>query len=464
MPSTVAATRPSTTTVNVRSAAERRRWRRPGASSQGTSSPGASSPGASSESGAPHRMGSSSGASRWDGSWGVAGFGPSPAVRTVTPTMMTPTMTTTSTELTSGAILPTGSAPLPRAQRASRRWGLAAASAAGLAIVLFLAAVVRLPYLAYAPGAAQVVRVEIEGAASYPPESGVAFTTVSTSQITLLEALRGWLDDDIEITSTRGTSRAERARYNAQLMNLSHAHAIVVALQFLGYPVTLVTSGTVVREIAPDTPAEGVLEQDDVVVAIDGTAVDRVDSLRTLLQVGGPGAVHKVTVERPAGSSTTVDLELPTIAAPDDPTRAVLGIGRSEDRVVRLQLPPGWDITIHSGNVGGPSAGLAFTLSILDALTPGELTGGHKVAVTGTMEIDGTVGPVGGGLQKSLAVRNAGYEAFLVPSDEYAAVEAAIGRDVRVIAVDTLVEALQALDSLGGNVASLGPAGTAAAS
>jgi PDZ domain-containing protein len=201
-------------------------------------------------------------------------------------------------------------------------------------------------------------------------------------------------------------------------------------------------------------------------VAVDGSPIEGTEALRDLLQVGGPGASHTVTVERPPGSPTRVEVEVATIAAPDDPSRAVIGI-ITEPRIIDLVLPTDadgreWDVAIDSGDVGGPSAGLAFTLSILDVLTPGELTGGRRVAVTGTIELDGTVGPVGGGLQKSLAVRNAGYEAFLVPSDEYPAVEAAIGEDVRVIAVDTLQEALDALDSLGGNVASLEPAGSAA--
>ena len=338
-----------------------------------------------------------------------------------------------------------------------------------LSVVVFLAAVVQLPYLAYRPGGAQEVMVAVHGTRNYQPESGVAFTTVSTQRVTLLEALRGWIDDSIELRPTQGESRAERARYNAALMDVSKVHAIAVALQYLGEPVTLVTSGTVVRQFAEgESPARDVLEIDDVIVGVDGSPIDRPEALRDLLQVGGPGVTHTLTVERPPGSSTHVDVEIATIAAPDDPTRAIIGI-QPEERIVDLELPVGadgreWDVTIDSGNVGGPSAGLAFTLSIIDVLTPGELTGGHRVAVTGTMELDGSVGPVGGGLQKSLAVRNAGYEAFLVPSDEYDAVEAAIGGDVEVIAVDTLQEALDALDSLGGNVASLEPAGTAAPS
>jgi PDZ domain-containing protein len=329
---------------------------------------------------------------------------------------------------------------------------------------VFLAAVVQLPYIAYRPGGAQRVEVAVHGAPNFQPQDGVAFTTVSTSRVTLLEALRAWMDDSIEVSPTGGQSRAERIRYNAALMGDSKVHAIYVALHHLGYPVTIITSGSVVRGFVDGSPAEGLLQPDDVIVQVDGSPVDRVESLRDLLQVGGPGRSHRLTVERPPGSASHVEVDVPTIAAPDDPTRAVIGI-LAQERIIDLDLPKDpdgreWDITIDSGDVGGPSAGLAFTLSILDVLTPGELTGGHRVAVTGTMELDGSVGPVGGGLQKSLAVRNAGYEAFLVPSDEYPAVDAAIGEDVRVIAVDTHQEALDALDSLGGDVASLDPAGS----
>jgi PDZ domain-containing protein len=341
---------------------------------------------------------------------------------------------------------------------------VAATAGALLAVVVFLAAVVQLPYIAYRPGGAQRVAVAVHGAPNFQPADGVAFTTVSTARVTLLEALRAWVDDSIEVSPTGGQSREERIRYNAGLMGDSKIHAIYVALRYLGYPVELVTSGMVVRQFVEGSPAERVLQLDDVIVAVDGSPVDGRDALSALLQVGGPTASHTVTVERPPGSATRIDLQVGTIADPDDPTRAVIGI-LTEERIVDLDLPKDpdgreWDITIDSGDVGGPSAGLAFALSILDVLTPGELTGGHHVAVTGTIELDGSVGPVGGGLQKSLAVRNAGYEAFLVPSDEYPAVEAAIGEDVRVIAVDTLQEALDALDSLGGNVASLEPAGS----
>lgn len=334
---------------------------------------------------------------------------------------------------------------------------MAGGAAALLAALVLVASVVRIPYVTVAPGSARPVGrlITVDGVDSFPTES-VAFTTVSTSEATLLEALRGWIDDDIELAPTealrQGRSRDEARRYNAQLMDTSKVFATAVALRQLGYEVVVVTSGTVVREIVDGAPAAEVLERDDVVLAVDGEPVDRPDEIRELLQVGGPGASHRLLVERPAGTDQRVEVEVPTMAAEDDPTRAIVGIV-GEDRIVDLQLP--FRVDIASGDVGGPSAGLAFTLALIDVLTPGELTGGRRVAVTGTMSLDGTVGPVGGSVQKAVAVRNAGYDAFLVPSAELDEVRAVAGGDLRVIGVDTLTEALEALESLGGEVPGL---------
>jgi PDZ domain-containing protein len=338
--------------------------------------------------------------------------------------------------------------------------------AAGLLVSTIVgAAVLPVPYVALKPGSARPVteQVLVEGVPSYPPKESIAYTTVSVGGTTLIEALLGWLDDDVDVVPEEviqgDRSAAENRRYNAQLMDTSKMFAITVALQHLGYDVPIRTTGTVVREIAPDSPAASVLQVDDVVVAVDGEPLDVPGEIVPLLQPGGPGASHTLTVERPAGSATTIDVVATTVAAPDDPQRAIVGIRAPEDRITSFEFPI--DVTIDSGNVGGPSAGLAFTLAVLDVLTPGEITGGHRVAATGTMALDGTVGPVGGAAQKAVTVRDAGYEVFLVPSDELEEVRATVGDDLRVIAVDTLAEALDALDSLGGNAGSLAGTGDA---
>ncbi len=370
-------------------------------------------------------------------------------------------MTTTTNELdTTPAILPARPVPTPSAT-SQFRWRVALGAACALVAVTIFAVTISVPYVAILPGSARPVTnlVSVEGIDAFPPEHAVAFTTVSVRQqrYSLADAFLGWLDDDVDVYPREvvlgGRSTEENRRYNAQLMDTSKAVAITVALERLGYDVPIRTTGTVVRQLPdPDAPAASVLELDDVIVAVDGEPIDSIGEIGDVLAASGVNAEHVLTVERPAGSETRVDVTTRTIAAEGDPDRAILGF-IPEERITGFEFPV--DVSIDSGDVGGPSAGLAFTLAVLDVLTPGELTGRAPVAVTGTMSLDGVVGPVGGGRQKAIAVRNAGYAAFLVPSDEFEEVQRAVGDDLQVIAVDTLDEALDALASLGGNASSL---------
>lgn len=370
-------------------------------------------------------------------------------------------------------MLPTASRPLvapplpdePVARPRPRRWVSLVIVVALLSLAVLGASIVPVPYMTLKPGSTRPVTksVVVDGAPSYPPEQSIAYTTVSIGRATLFEALAGWLDDDVDVLPEEavggGRSDAENRRYNAQLMDTSKLIAIAVALERLGEEVEIHTTGTVVRRMLEGSPAAEVLEQDDVIIAVDGDAVDEPEEIGELLQPGGPGATHTLTIERPAGTSTHLDIDITTVAAEDEPERAIIGI-EPEDRIVGADFPI--DVFIDSGTVGGPSAGLAFTLAVLDVLTPGELTGGHRVAVTGTMRLDGTVGPIGGGAQKAITVRDSGYEVFLVPMLEVEEIKAAAGDDLQVIGVGTLEDALEALDSLGGNAGSLlAGAGTA---
>jgi PDZ domain-containing protein len=396
----------------------------------------------------------------------MAGFVSSRTTMTVIMAMMPPTMTTTSTELdTTAASLPAPYAALASMSRPHRRWWAAGVAAAILVALAIAASTVELPYTVIMPGHATPVsdRIAVTGAPSYPPEESIAFTTVTARDATLFETLRGWIDDDIDVypnEQLRGDrSEEENRALNSQMMVDSKLIARTVALRHLGYQVDVRLAGVAVDDLDPDFPAAAAgLERGDVILGVDGEAVDQHDELPALLQVGGVGTEHTLNVHRLNGDVD--DVRVTTVASPDDATRAIIGI-QPVERVSDFEFPI--DVTIDSGAVLGPSAGLAFTLAVIDVLTEGELTGGHKVATTGTMELDGTVGPVGGARQKAVTVRNAGYEVFLVPSLEYGVVEDAIGADVQVIAVDTLAEALDALASLGGNAASLEPAVGAAA-
>jgi PDZ domain-containing protein len=346
-----------------------------------------------------------------------------------------------------------------------RRTGRIVLGVVAALVVAFLvgAAFVPLPYYLFKPGSVRDTQplIEVQGTEIFPSEGSIGYTTVSLRQATLLGLVRGWWDDDIDVFDRdrvlQGRDPDENREVNLQMMSDSKQVATQVALERLGYDVD-VTVGQAVVEVIPDTPADGVLEVGDVITAIDGETFDDGQDLGRLLGDDPPGDSITATVQ--SAGEAGQDVELALAASPDDPDKGVMGV-RVMEVVLDYEFPV--DVEIDTGNVGGPSAGLAFTLAIIDDLTPGDLTGGEDVAVTGTISGDGTVGPVGGTGQKAAAVRDAGITLFLVPSADYQAAVDHAGDDLEVVAVDTVDEALAALGERGGNVDDLPPAGEAAA-
>jgi Lon-like protease len=340
--------------------------------------------------------------------------------------------------------------------------------AVGLAVLLIgfviSASVVPLPYYAFKPGAVRDTESLISvgaGTEVFPPEGSISYTTVSLRQATLFGLVQGWLDDDIEVhpeDEVLGDRDADENRsFNLALMDDSKNTAALVALEKLGYEVPVSSDGMQVVQVSEGTGAEGVLEPGDTIVAVDGEALDQPDDLARVMDAEAPGDRVVLSVEKPG--EPVSDVELALSADPQDAQRGIIGVA-VQPRSIAYDFPV--ELAIDTGDVGGPSAGLAFTLGILDDLTPGELTGGEDVAVTGTIQPDGTVGPVGGTGQKAAAVRDAGIGTFLVPRADYDAAEARAG-DVEVIPVDDLDDALAALAELGGNGLDLPDSGELAA-
>jgi PDZ domain-containing protein len=205
-----------------------------------------------------------------------------------------------------------------------------------------------------------------------------------------------------------------------------------------------------VAGVDPDQPAAEVLEGGETIVAVDDQPLALGDDLVAEVREREPGDDVTLTVEAENGESRDETVELGE--RPDAAGDAYLGIGVGT-RDLEFDLP--FQIEIDSGEVGGPSAGLAFTLAVLDVLTPGELTGGMEIATTGTINGLGEVGRVGGVAQKAAAVRGTDAALFLVPESELAEALAAAGDDLEVVGVADLEEALEALAELGGNGADL---------
>jgi Lon-like protease len=353
--------------------------------------------------------------------------------------------------------------PPPMPPRRKRRALVAAGTVGAILVVVAIlgGVLIRLPYVLIAPGNASAVErvVEIEGAPTYEHGGELLFLTVSVSRDrpNALTVLSGWLDDDTEVVPEdevlQGRSRAEDARLNKLEMADSQMTAKRVALERLGYTVPVSGMGAVVTAVQKDAPADGKLRVGDVITAVDGQPITLADELGPIVRNRPQGEPVTFTVDRD-GSATPVTLE--TRAAADGPCqgRAQVGVQtatRSED----FDFPV--NVEIDTGRVSGPSAGLAFTLTILDELTPGDLTGGKKVAITGTIRADGTVGPIGGAEQKAVTARQAGAKLFLVPTEELK--EARSRADgMKVAGIRSLDDALTELKKFGGEETGIEPA------
>lgn len=341
------------------------------------------------------------------------------------------------------------------APRISRLWWFTGPVLVGLVGVAAVLGTIRLPYVAFRPGGARAVEplVEIVGGDDIDaeaPTEDLLYVTVSTSvEPSGLVVLAGLLDDKVQVEPSApylGTqSTDENRRLNLELMTDSQDKARKVALERLGYEVGATPVGAFLEDVDPDFPAASVLSPGMTIVGAAGEPVEtRADLVAaiTALEPGDDLALEVV----PLGEREPQQVVARLGERPGEPGTAALGVSLV-DRF-RYEFPV--DIRIDTGKVGGPSAGLAFTLAILDRMSPGSLTGDQRVAVTGTIELDGSVGPVGGVEHKAEAAIREGATLFLVPPQELEEAQARAGDRLEVRAVSSLDEALAALEEAGG--------------
>lgn len=358
---------------------------------------------------------------------------------------------------------PTAPAPgtgVPELSSRSRRnWSVVVFGLLALGGLVVFSVTYQLDYVMLKPGSARPTSalLSIDGTEVFPPDTEINFTTVAlATTVTPLDALLGWIDPDIDVFERErilGSSSPEQNRQvNVQLMDTSKEDAVRLALVTLGYEVPVTVDGLVISRVVENSNAAGLLQVGEVVTAIDGEVIDEVGELEAIMEPKRVGDVVEITVEDTTRENSRVEsVRLvadvpPADAPPDAEERAIIGV--SLNLVPQYDFP--FEVTIDAGSVGGPSAGLAFTLAVLDALTEGDLAGGTPIAVTGTIDAAGNVGPIGGVQQKAAAVRDQGISVFLVPTANFADAQKKAGDGLQVIPVSTLSEALNALRSLGG--------------
>lgn len=321
------------------------------------------------------------------------------------------------------------------------------------------------PYYALLPGDALTVDgpgglVTVKSA--HPGGGDIFLTTVALqNRVTLWDRVFNFRHPDIALVKktdlTGGASPTQFAQLSQQEMTDAELFAKVAAFRRLGYKVAEHGTGALIINVDQSSPAAGKLAPGDVVVKVDNKPVSIAADAIADIRGHKPGDVVNIELKRQGANPSTIDLAIKTVACgsvncPNEPNRPFVGVGLGTDQD-HFDLPTELGLNIDAGNIGGPSAGLAFALGVIDAVGSHHLTGGHRVAVTGTIDPLGRVGPVGGVTQKTIAVIRAKAEYFLVPPDEYAdASKRARGHHLTVVRVATLDDALNFLRTIGGDL------------
>jgi PDZ domain-containing protein len=332
---------------------------------------------------------------------------------------------------------------------------------------------------ALVPADAEAVepRLDIQGTTIYPSDGEIYFVTIRQPKITMLD----WL-------VTRNSPAARMMTYQNKFgdqteeqllqsgqrqMTGAKDRATYVALKAAGFPVSRKNGEAIVDYVIclkaneantkciEEPPAGDVLKSNDTITALDGQPVKTLDDLQPILADIDPGDTVPITLER---DGKPIETEVTTIRAPgEEKERTILGFSPVDTTTV--DLPDGISVDFDTEGIGGPSAGLAFTLTLIDEITKGDLMGNARIAVTGEIDIDGNVGAIGGLNSKASAVQQVGVKYFLVPAgqpdigddpahpnrDSVEFARRVVGDDVEIIPVATLDEALAVLERLGGD-------------
>ena len=322
-----------------------------------------------------------------------------------------------------------------------------------LCVMILVGSLLPVPYVIERPGPAIDVLGDyqdeeilvIDGAQTHETDGALMMTTVSVDggpgyRVTPVEVVAAWFDRTKmvlprEAVFPEGQTREETTLTNTAAMSTSQQGAVAVALDELGIDHEQVV---MIAGVEEGGAAEGTLEGGDVIVSVDGEAASGVEAYRELIRAVPEGEPIPMTVRR---DGTEIELEVPTAEVDG---ASMMGVVLAEG----YEFP--MDVDIAVGDIGGPSAGMIFSMSVYDELTPGALTGGHRIAGTGTIATDGTVGPIGGIRQKMVGAAESDAEFFLAPSQNCDEVVGYAPDDLDVVAVSTFEEALDATETIAG--------------
>jgi len=396
---------------------------------------------------------------------------------------------------TTGIAAPgSGGEPLPIRPRMLTKWRVLSSIVVLFAALVIAASLITVPYYALTPGTAQNVEplIGVPASVGHSHTGAVDLVDVEVTPLRLIDWLWFKLNSQATIISSQAIQGPETtAQYNTEgVLDMASAQqaATIVALRQLGYSVSFKPNGALVYALDPGSPADSSLLVGDVVVGVGAGTVSGPEPFSAALSHYHSGDLVTVTVRAypsqsvkkvpirlgtwrlqgtganaqihcvPSGEKTSWpalndvggNLVLPKKGQPAHPV-GCLGILSSEASYAISKLP--FKVDLNNEGIVGPSAGLAFTLGLMQRLDSANLTDGLQVAATGTMSISGQVGAIGGIEQKTFAVRSAGASIFLVPPANYAEAKKYAGPTLKVYAVSTIAQAIKVLESHGGKIA-----------
>ena len=245
-----------------------------------------------------------------------------------------------------------------------------------------------------------------------------------------------------EAVVPKDTTPQEQAKQDYQMLDDSEATAITVGLRLAGYQTQMIGKGARVVSILPGSHANGILNVGDIITGLNGTPIQTTSDLIEQVQAQSASGLVRLQVER---NQTQMEVTIPLMAPTSSSNSPKIGISITS---AGFDYKTPFPISIVTQKInGGPSAGLMFTLTLYNMLSPDDLTRGLRIAGTGTINLDGTVGPIGGVQQKVAAAEQVGAVYFLCPADNYADA-VSVARSIKVIKIATAEQAIQFLKTL----------------
>ena len=287
--------------------------------------------------------------------------------------------------------------------------------------------------------------ITVQGGHKIRGARGIYFVDIFVRKATLIERLFPSIHEGAQLVPAssvlpKGVSETARQNADKREMTRSQEVAAAVALRAAGYHVVARPTGALIQQVAGDAPAAGKLQPTDVVTAADGRRVRGPADLRRIVESHKPGDTVRLTIHR---GSQLKQIVVGTVADSAHPGHALIGVFVDQAAFIKLPIT----VKINAGSIGGPSAGLAFALDVLEELGR-NVDHGRRVAATGQLELNGTVSAIGGVEQKTIGVRRSGIDVFLVPAGENAAVARRYAHGLRIVPVHSFRQALRALATL----------------